>query len=151
MVTIQFLKKITNRRLFILSNLIWFILFETFGSKRPRAKSVMNSVNLFRISIASSISFCDGGDMGSPGTCLILRTLLSKSLHDTSFLWPFLSGLPPTIEFKDFKTLEYYGIQIETFELTTAECRRMKKIDSETKIRITWWKIRPGDPTICSI
>ena len=137
--------------MFILSNLIWFILFETFGSKRPRAKSVMNSVNLFRISIASSISFCDGGDMGSPGTCLILRTLLSKSLHDTSFLWPFLSGLPPTIEFKDFKTLEYYGIQIETFELTTAECRRMKKIDSETKIRITWWKIRPGDPTICSI
>ena len=22
----------------------------------------------------------------------------------------------------------------------------MKKLDSETKIRITWWKIRPGDP-----
>ena len=24
----------------------------------------------------------------------------------------------------------------------------MKKLDSETKIRITWWKIRPGDPKI---
>ena len=40
-------------------------------------------------------------------------------------------------KFKDFKTFEYYGIRIETFELTTVEYRRMKKIDSETKIRIT--------------
>ena len=38
---------------------------------------------------------------------------------------------------KDFKTLEYYGIRIETFELTTAEYERIKKLDSETKIRIT--------------
>ena len=54
-------------------------------------------------------------------------------------------------KFKDFKTFEYYGIRIETFELTTVEYRRMKKLYSETKIRITWWKIRPGDPKICSI
>ena len=40
-------------------------------------------------------------------------------------------------KFKDFKTFEYYGIRIETFELTTVEYRRMKKLDSETKIRIT--------------
>ena len=31
---------------------------------------------------------------------LMLRTLLSKSLHDASFLWPFLLRQPPTIEFK---------------------------------------------------
>ena len=29
--------------------------------------------------------------------------------------------------------------------------RKMKKRDSETKILITWWKIRPGDLKICSI
>ena len=40
-------------------------------------------------------------------------------------------------KFKDFKIFEYYGIRIETFELTTVEYRRMKKLDSETKIRIT--------------
>ena len=40
-------------------------------------------------------------------------------------------------KFKDFKTFEYYGIRIETFELTTVEYRRMKKLNSETKIRIT--------------
>ena len=40
-------------------------------------------------------------------------------------------------KFKDFKTFENYGIRIETFELTTVEYRRMKKLDSETKIRIT--------------
>ena len=40
-------------------------------------------------------------------------------------------------KFKDFKTFEYYGIRIETFELTMAEYRRMKKLDSETKIRIS--------------
>ena len=37
-------------------------------------------------------------------------------------------------KFKDFKTFEYYDIQIETFELTTVEYRRMKKQNSETKI-----------------
>ena len=40
-------------------------------------------------------------------------------------------------KFKDFKTFEYYDIRIETFKLTTVEHRRMKKLDSETKIRIT--------------
>ena len=40
-------------------------------------------------------------------------------------------------KFKDFKTFKYYGIRIETFELTMAEYRRMKKLDSETKIRIS--------------
>ena len=56
-----------------------------------------------------------------------------------------------SIKFKDFKTFEYCGIRIEKFELTTVEYRRMEKLDSETKIRITWGKIRPGDPKICSI
>ena len=70
----------------------------------------------------------------------MLHTLLSKSPHDASFLLPFLTHQSPTInssKLKDFKTFEYYGIQIETFELTTVEYRRMKKLDSETKIRIT--------------
>ena len=40
-------------------------------------------------------------------------------------------------KFKDFQTFEYYGIRLETFELTTVEHRRMKELDSETKIRIT--------------
>ena len=52
---------------------------------------------------------------------------------------------------KDFKTFEHYGIRTETFELTTVGYWRMKKLDSETKIRITWWKKRPEDPKICSI
>ena len=43
-------------------------------------------------------------------------------------------------KFKDFKTIEYYGIRIETFEPTTVEYQRMKKLDSETKIRITYEK-----------
>ena len=30
-------------------------------------------------------------------------------------------------KYNDFKTIEYYGIPIETFELTTAEYRRIKK------------------------
>ena len=48
-------------------------------------------------------------------------------------------------KFKDFKTFECYDIQIETFELTTVKYwRMMKKLDSKTKIRITWWKIRLG-------
>ena len=87
----------------------------------------------------------------------MLPTLLSKSLHDASFLWSFLSRQPPTIEFKfkDFKTFEYYGIRIETFELTTVEYRRMKKLDSETKITITKLhelhdeKYVPRDPKSC--
>ena len=44
---------------------------------------------------------------------------------------------PSSNKFKDFKTFEYYGLRFETFELTTVEYRRMKKLDSETKIRIT--------------
>ena len=54
-------------------------------------------------------------------------------------------------KFKDFETFEYYGVRIETFKLTAVEYRRMEKLDSKSKIRITWWKIRPGDPKICSI
>ena len=54
-------------------------------------------------------------------------------------------------KFKDFKTFEYYGIRIETFELTTVEYWSMEKLDSITKIRITWWKIGPRDPEICLI
>ena len=68
--------------------------------------------------------------------------------------WPFLSRQLPTIEFKqfkDFKTFEHYGNWIETFELTKVEYPRMKKLDSETEIRIIWWKIRPRDPKICLI
>ena len=38
---------------------------------------------------------------------------------------------------KDFKTFKYYGIRIETIELTIVEYRRIKKLDSETKIQIT--------------
>ena len=54
-------------------------------------------------------------------------------------------------KFKDYKTFEYYGIQSEAFELTTVEYWRMKKLDSKTKVWITWWKIHPGDPNVCSI
>ena len=71
---------------------------------------------------------------------LMLRTLLPKSLHDASFFCLLLLRQPPAIDsnkFKDFKTFEYYGIRIETFELTTVEYRRVKNLDSKTKIRIT--------------
>ena len=40
-------------------------------------------------------------------------------------------------KFKGFKSFEYYGIRIETFELTTVEHRRMKKQNSETINQIT--------------
>ena len=40
-------------------------------------------------------------------------------------------------KFEDFKTCEYYGIRIETFELTAVKYQRMKKLDSETKVQIT--------------
>ena len=40
-------------------------------------------------------------------------------------------------KFKDLKTFEYYGIRTETFKLTTVEYRSMKRLDSETKIKIT--------------
>ena len=56
-------KKVANRGLFhsVQSSLIYFL--SDFQNK-----SVVNSVNLIRVSIASSTSFCDGGDMGSLGT-----------------------------------------------------------------------------------
>ena len=60
----RFLKKSLIEDCFILSSLLWFILFETFRSKVSRSKFVVNSVNLFSISIASSISFRNGGDAG---------------------------------------------------------------------------------------
>ena len=64
-----FFKKSLIEDCFILSKILWFILFETFRSKGSRSKSVVNSVNLFRISIASSNFFCDFfGDMGLSGT-----------------------------------------------------------------------------------
>ena len=53
-------KKITNRRLFHSAQPILIILFETFRGKGSRSKSVVNSVNLFRNSIASSTSFRNG-------------------------------------------------------------------------------------------
>ena len=62
-----FFKKSLIEDCFILSKILWLILFETFRSKGSRSKSVVNSVNLFRISIASS-TFRDGEDMGSSGT-----------------------------------------------------------------------------------
>ena len=68
------------------------------------------------------------------------RTLLSKSLHDVHFCGHFYGVSQPqsnSNKFKDFKTFEYYDIRIETFELTTVEYCRTKKLDSETKIRIT--------------
>ena len=39
-------------------------------------------------------------------------------------------------KFKDFKTFEYYGIRIETSEPTNVGYQRMKKLESEVKIRI---------------
>ena len=68
----QYIQILYQKRLmgdcFVLSNLNWFTLFETFRNKGSRSKSVVNSVNLFKISIASLISIRDGGDMGSSGT-----------------------------------------------------------------------------------
>ena len=61
-----FLKKITNRR-----------LFQTFRSKG----SVVNSVNLFRISIPSSTSFLDGGGMGLSGTSSSSLLPISNGLN----------------------------------------------------------------------
>ena len=58
------LKKSLIGDCFILSNLNWFTLFETFRNKGSRSKSVVNSVNL----IQDLVSFLDGGDMGSSGT-----------------------------------------------------------------------------------
>ena len=53
----------------------------------------------------------------------------------------------------NLKILKHSNIM--AFELKhskfTVEYRKMKKLDSERKIRITWWKIRPGHPKICSI
>ena len=80
-----------------------------------------------------------------------VRTLLSKSLHDVHFCGHFYRVSQPqsnSNKFKDFKTFEYYDIRIETFELTTVAYRRMKELVSKTKIRITWWKIRPGNPKL---
>ena len=77
----------------------------------------------------------------------MLLTLLSKSLHDASFLWPFSSSQPPTNKFKQiwFQNIGILWHSNWTVELTTVEYLRMKKLDSETKIRITWWEIRPRD------
>ena len=50
---------------FILSNLLWLILLETFWRRGSNSESVVNSVNLLRISIAPSTSFRDGGEMSS--------------------------------------------------------------------------------------
>ena len=64
-----FFKEITNRRLFIFCP-VFFDLFclRLFRSKGSRSKFILNSVNLFRISVASSISFRNGGDTCSSGT-----------------------------------------------------------------------------------
>ena len=39
-------------------------------------------------------------------------------------------------KFKDFKTFQYYGIRIETFELTTVVYRRMKKVTPKPKFEL---------------
>ena len=70
----------------------------------------------------------------------MLLTLLSKSLHDAAFLWPFLSHQPLTNEFKhfkDFETFEYYGIRIETFELTAVEKTRLRNQNSNYMMKNT--------------
>ena len=76
-----FLKKSLIEDCFILSSLLWFILFETFRSRESRSKFVVNSINLFRISIASSTSFRNGGDMGLSGTWF--WSLLPSSMVST--------------------------------------------------------------------
>ena len=63
----------------------------------------------------------------------------------------FSHQLSSSNKFKDLKAFKYYCIRIETCELTTVENWRMKKLDSNTKPGITWWKIGPGDRKICSI
>ena len=80
-----FLKKSLIEDCFILSNLLWFILLETFRSKGSRSKFVVNIVNLFRISIALSASFCDGGDMELSGSSSL--SMLPSSMVSTGCAW----------------------------------------------------------------
>ena len=130
-----FLKRSLIEDCFILSNLLWFILFETFRSKESRFKSVMK-LWVRREPASYFVLYFQSHFMMLPFFGRFYR--VSHQQSDSN-------------KFKDFKTFEYYDIRIETFKLTTVEHQRMKKLDSDTKIRITWWKIRPGDPNICSI
>ena len=50
----------------------------------------------------------------------------------------FSHQLSNSNKFKDFKAFKYYCIRIETCELTTVENWRMKKLDPNTRVRITW-------------
>ena len=68
------------------------------------------------------------------------RTLLSKSHQILPFCGHFYRVTHQqsnSNKFRDFETFEYYGIRIETFELTTADCPRIEKVDFETKIGIS--------------
>ena len=80
-----FFKKITNRRLFHSAQSSLIYLFETFRSKVSRSKSVVNRVNLFRISIASSTSFRDSGHMGLLG--ILSLSLLPSPTVSTGCGW----------------------------------------------------------------
>ena len=83
---------------------------------------------------------------------LMFRTLLSISLHDVSFLWPFLSRQPPTIEFKQIQRFQNRILWHSNWNIRIyySSILQDEKTNSETKIRITR-KIQPGDPKICSI
>ena len=76
-IPLLFFKKSTDRRLFhsAQSSLIEFVW--GFRGKESRSKSVVKSVNLFRISIASSTLFRDGGNIGSSGISSSSRLLSS--------------------------------------------------------------------------
>ena len=64
-------------------------------------------------------------------------TLLSKWLHPFCGHFHRVSHQQSNSnKFKDFKTFEYYSIQIETFELTTVECRKMKNYTPKPKFEL---------------
>ena len=67
---------------FILSNLLWLILLETFWRRGSNSESVVSSVNLLRILNAPSISFRDDEEMGSTGTSS--SSLLISSSTDSA-------------------------------------------------------------------
>ena len=119
-----FLKKSLIEDCFILWNLLWFILFEIFRSKGSRFKSLVKSVNLFRISIASSTSFRDGGDKCSSITSFssllpsstvsagcgrYLLTISSTDNGRDSLVTTFLSKStsPPASRFSGAKSADY--------------------------------------------
>ena len=63
---------------------------------------------------------------------LMLRTLLSKSLHDASLLWLFLSRQLPTIQFKQISRFQNIRILWHANWNNLAYCSRIPK-DEKTK------------------